>query len=311
MDATTLPTLLLGGDPTGDPTETYAEWGRGAGLPVVPRAGRRPGAALPARRRRRVRRRRRCRPGARRRGMSASSGLGRDNATWCHPAGALAAGGWDCVVDDSTPGWTHTGLRTATLTPGGSVEPGSATTRRWCCLSTAASSSTWAHPTGRRMSPSRSTGGPASSPARRTSSTPRPARPCGCAHAPTCPRGMPCGSRCAWRTRRRHRHPRAVPARRRGSRRAARCRNRVAPGAQLRRARRARRTPDDRLRGRHAGRQLESWPPHKHDTDRPGVEAELEEIYWFETQSTDEPRHRPGRLPAGLRHHRAADRRGR
>ena len=30
-----------------------------------------------------------------------------------------------------------------------------------------------------------------------------------------------------------------------------------------------------------------SWPPHKHDTDRPGVEAELEEIYWFETQPTD------------------------
>ena len=31
-----------------------------------------------------------------------------------------------------------------------------------------------------------------------------------------------------------------------------------------------------------------SWPPHKHDTDRPGVEAELEEIYWFETRSTDD-----------------------
>ena len=30
-----------------------------------------------------------------------------------------------------------------------------------------------------------------------------------------------------------------------------------------------------------------SWPPHKHDEDRPGVEAELEEIYYFETRSTD------------------------
>jgi 5-deoxy-glucuronate isomerase len=48
--------------------------------------------------------------------------LGHDNATWCHPAGALAAEGWDCVIDGSTPGWTHTGLRTATLTAGGSVE---------------------------------------------------------------------------------------------------------------------------------------------------------------------------------------------
>ena len=30
-----------------------------------------------------------------------------------------------------------------------------------------------------------------------------------------------------------------------------------------------------------------SWPPHKHDEDRPGVESELEEIYYFETRSTD------------------------
>lgn len=31
-----------------------------------------------------------------------------------------------------------------------------------------------------------------------------------------------------------------------------------------------------------------SWPPHKHDTERPGLEAELEEIYYFETRATDE-----------------------
>lgn len=30
-----------------------------------------------------------------------------------------------------------------------------------------------------------------------------------------------------------------------------------------------------------------SWPPHKHDTERPGEEAALEEIYYFETASTD------------------------
>jgi 5-deoxy-glucuronate isomerase len=27
-----------------------------------------------------------------------------------------------------------------------------------------------------------------------------------------------------------------------------------------------------------------SWPPHKHDEERPGVESELEEIYYFEVQ---------------------------
>lgn len=35
MDATTLPTLLLGGDPTGSPQETYASWGRALTLPSV------------------------------------------------------------------------------------------------------------------------------------------------------------------------------------------------------------------------------------------------------------------------------------
>lgn len=33
LDATTLPCLLLGGDPTGDPAETYAEWGRALKAP--------------------------------------------------------------------------------------------------------------------------------------------------------------------------------------------------------------------------------------------------------------------------------------
>lgn len=35
MDATTLPTLLLGGDPAGDPRDTYAGWGRALRLPPV------------------------------------------------------------------------------------------------------------------------------------------------------------------------------------------------------------------------------------------------------------------------------------
>jgi hypothetical protein len=35
MAATTMPTLLLGGDPQGDPGATYAEWGRALALPGV------------------------------------------------------------------------------------------------------------------------------------------------------------------------------------------------------------------------------------------------------------------------------------
>jgi hypothetical protein len=35
MEATTLPTLLLGGDPQGDAADTYAAWGRALDLPAV------------------------------------------------------------------------------------------------------------------------------------------------------------------------------------------------------------------------------------------------------------------------------------
>ncbi|NYF98276.1 class I fructose-bisphosphate aldolase [Janibacter cremeus] len=35
MDATTMPTVLLGGDPQGDPHDTYAAWGRSLDIPQV------------------------------------------------------------------------------------------------------------------------------------------------------------------------------------------------------------------------------------------------------------------------------------
>jgi hypothetical protein len=35
MEATTMPTLLLGGDPQGDPAQTYASWGKALDLPAV------------------------------------------------------------------------------------------------------------------------------------------------------------------------------------------------------------------------------------------------------------------------------------
>ena len=36
------------------------------------------------------------------------------------------------------------------------------------------------------------------------------------------------------------------------------------------------------LRGDHPGGNWSSYPPHKHDQDRPGEESVLEEIYYFE-----------------------------
>ena len=35
MEATTMPTLLLGGDPQGDPADTYRAWGKALELPAV------------------------------------------------------------------------------------------------------------------------------------------------------------------------------------------------------------------------------------------------------------------------------------
>ena len=47
-----------------------------------------------------------------------------------------------------------------------------------------------------------------------------------------------------------------------------------------------------------------SYPPHKHDEERDGVETELEEIYYFEVRPSRRPAGERGsrRLPAGLRH---------
>lgn len=39
-------------------------------------------------------------------------------STWFYPRGALARGQWEGVVDGVIPGWSHTGLLIGTLTPG-------------------------------------------------------------------------------------------------------------------------------------------------------------------------------------------------
>jgi 5-deoxy-glucuronate isomerase len=213
--------------------------------------------------------------------------LGKDNSTWCHPAGSLSGDGWDCVVDGSVPGWVHTGLRTATLSAGGSVElaldgseavvvplaggvvveVGGADEGARFDLDGRAG--VFAGPTDVVYVPPRS--------------TLRLSAPSGLAEGESV-RIAVCLAGVAEATA-------SIPARRlaaedvpvelRGAGIASRqVRNFGVPGVLD-----AHRviaceviTP--------AGN-WSSWPPHKHDTERPGVEAELEEIYWFETRSTD------------------------
>ena len=213
--------------------------------------------------------------------------LGRDNATWCHPSGALASDGWDCVVDGSMPGWTHTGLRTATLTTGdelvldladqeavvvpvsGGLTVEVVTVGATDTFELAGRAGVFAGPTDVAYAPPGST---------LRLRTPAPltdadaVRVAVCLARTTGATGIPA----------RHLPAAEVPVELRGAGIASRqVRNFGVPGVLD-----AHRiiacevvTP--------AGN-WSSWPPHKHDTDRPGVEAELEEIYWFETQPTDE-----------------------
>ena len=110
MAATTLPTLLLGGDPDGDPDETYAAWQAALALPVGPRAGGRADHALPGRRRRGEGGRHRRLPGALR-SLSLMSEL-------YLPAGAAADGPYDLEVTPTSAGWGYSSLRVLTLTAG-------------------------------------------------------------------------------------------------------------------------------------------------------------------------------------------------
>jgi hypothetical protein len=114
MAATTLPTLLLGGDPDGDPEETYGQWEKALALPGV--RGLVVGGRCSTRRTATSPRPSTWRPGwctGRRRHDRAGTSLHRPNGT-------LARDGWACLVDPDTAGWAYSGLRVLELAAGGS-----------------------------------------------------------------------------------------------------------------------------------------------------------------------------------------------
>ncbi len=213
--------------------------------------------------------------------------IGADNHRWVQLAGSTAGDGWDVTVGDDVAGWRHTGLLVASLTPGecrsidlgdreavvvplaGSCDvtallPGETVAAQ---VTLAGRESVWAGPTdvvhvptGSRLTlcgsgpgPSRVAVSLAADPqgaGRRGALTHLPA-----AHVPVELRGAGIASRLV--------------------------RNFGIPGVL------------------DAGRLIacevitpagnwSSWPPHKHDEERPGVETELEEIYYFQTRSTDD-----------------------
>lgn len=199
---------------------------------------------------------------------------GADNDRWVIPAGTSALDGWDVCVRPGA-GWRHAALWVGTLEPGasrrldlsdyeaivvplsgGAVQvamPGWSTTLR-------GRSDVWAGPTDGAYVPA----GPLSV------LSPHGARVAVC--------GAALGDRPAAPPRRLD--ARDVPVELRGTGNASReVRNFGVPSVL------------------DAGRIIacevltpagnwSSWPPHKHDEERPGVETELEEIYYFEARSS-------------------------
>ena len=229
---------------------------------------------------------------------------------WFLPSGAARRDGCDVLVDDVAPRLAaHRAAGRARLDAGErwSVdEPG----WEYVVVPLAGAASVDVHRPGGTSTGPRCGAGRRSSPAAPTS--------------PTCPRGRSLevtgtaagpGSRsarrgCAAAARRRRRSGTSPPTRSRSS-----CA--VPAAAPARSATSA--SPDCSRPTRSSPCEVvtpagnwSSYPPHKHDEERDGVETELEEIYYFETQVDGGPAaagSRPGRLPAGLRHRRAAHRR--
>ena len=276
MDATTLPTLLLGGDPQGDPHDTYASWGARARPPRRARSRRRTRPALPARTATSPR------PstspaelGARERGRRVS-----DNERWVLPLGQRRREDWAVVVDETVDGWPHTGLYAGDAPARAEPRPstGRVGARRRAALRV-----------GRRHGAST-----------RTATSTRPSSPGGASvfAGPTDVAYVPrdCDARRSTAVGgpaagRRLRRPRGASGPRRRSATwpprtcPSSCAARAArPARSATSASRASSTPTRSSPARSSRRPATGAPTRRTSTTRsaPGVETELEEIYYFE-----------------------------
>ena len=282
MEATTLPTLLLGGDPDGDPQDTYASWGK-ALLPAGARARRRRALLFPP-------------DGDVAAAVDVAAELvhgspGRDEqpTEWFLPRGSRREG-FDVLVDDLAPGLAahrtagrHAGRRRGlgprpagweyVVVPlSGSADvactdPAGVTHR--AALRGRAS---FRRPTDVAYVPAglapRPSGTAAGSPDRGLRSLVRPGT---ATQLPAPRRGE-------------------VPVELRGAGHASReVRNFGVPGV----------LEADAMIACEVVTPAGNWssyPPHKHDEEREGIETQLEEIYYFETQAAGGAARAPTRL---------------
>lgn len=213
---------------------------------------------------------------------------GRDNAAYVRPFGTADDGEFQVAVTPTAtspvPGWRHTRLRVATMAPGGSVDHDAGEEETlvvplvgsFRVEVTEADGTTHTVALAGRVSPFE---GPTDvvyagrgSRLRVTGTTDGPSRVALC--------GAP-ATRAEAPKPYRHLTASEVPVERRGAGRASReVRNLGLPDV----------LDADALLVCEvvtpAGN-WSSWPPHKHDVERPGEETELEEVYYVETRSTD------------------------
>ena len=199
---------------------------------------------------------------------------GNDNARWVRPFGSAGKDGWDVVIDDGVEGWEHTSLYAVGLAEGETREVPAGEWEHVVVPLSGSVTVECAH--GKAVLTGRPSvfAGPtdvayvARDTALTVTATGGPARV------------AVCGAKAAARHTPSFRHVEAgeVPVELRGAGRASReVRNFGVPDV----------LGADSLIACEVITPAGNWssyPPHKHDEEREGVETELEEIYYFETQ---------------------------
>jgi len=205
-----------------------------------------------------------------------------DNARWVHPFGSAAAGGWDVAIDETIEGWSHTSLYAVSLAAGDSRTVPAGEWEHIVVPLRGSVSVTVVDPGGAShetvLAGRESVFAGASDVAYASRD---------CEVTVTAAGGNAKIAVCGARAARRHtpplRHVGAadVPVELRGAGIASReVRNFGTPGV----------LEADSIIACEVVTPAGNWssyPPHKHDEDRPGLETELEEIYYFEVESTE------------------------
>jgi 5-deoxy-glucuronate isomerase len=205
-----------------------------------------------------------------------------DNARWVRPFGSASADGWDVAIDETVEGWSHTSLYAVSLAAGESRTVRAGEWEHIVLPLSGSVSVTVVDPEGVShdavLAGRESVFAGASDVAYAT-------RDCGV--TVTAEGGAAKVAVCGARAARRHTPPLRhvgvadVPVELRGAGIASReVRNFGTPGV----------LDADSIIACEVITPAGNWssyPPHKHDEDRPGVEAELEEIYYFEVRSTE------------------------